>query len=76
MLSFDYEYQADFVLSLLSSEIAKNFIKSLIFEDNKRLITASLLNRINLEAIALYLGKEKEYNECFKKEKIVQYSLF
>lgn len=75
-LSFDYENQADFILYLLRSKIAQNFINSLIFPDSKRIITSNLLNRISLRTIAFELGKQKEYNKYFEKESHLQYSLF
>ncbi|NCO76544.1 MAG: SAM-dependent methyltransferase [Cyanobacteria bacterium] len=76
MLSFDDEKKSDFILQLLNSSIAKSFLNSLIFSDNKRLITISLLNRISLSSIALYLGKEKEYDNYFNSIQNLQYSLF
>lgn len=34
-----------YILQILNSSVAKKFLDSLIFSDNKRLITTSLLNR-------------------------------
>lgn len=65
MLGFEFESQADFVLEILTSEICKEFINSLVFIDNKRPITVALLNRINIKNIALNLGLEHRYNSLF-----------
>lgn len=75
-LSFDDEEKANFILELLNSYLVQNFIKSIIFTDNKRLVTVSLLQRINLRTIALYLGKEKKYDDYFQLTQNIQYSLF
>lgn len=75
-LSFDYENQADFILSLLRSKIAQSFINSLVFPDSKRMITINLLKRINLRLISIKLGGENKYNKYFKTENNIQYSLF
>lgn len=76
LLSFDDEKKADFILELLNSDLVKNFINSLIFTDNKRLITGGLLNRINLRVIAVMLGREKDYEYYFKSTQNQQYALF
>lgn len=76
LLSFDDDKKADFILELLNSSLAQQFINSLIFRDNKRLITISLLNRINLRSIAVNLAKEKKYDDYFNSTLNLQYSLF
>jgi len=65
MLGFDSEEQADFVLKILTSEVCKEFINSLVFIDNKRPITVALLNRINIKNIALSLGLLHRYDSLF-----------
>lgn len=65
LLGFKYENEADFILKLLTSEVCKNFIESIIFLDNKRPITVALLNRINFKEISKELRLEKEYEEIF-----------
>lgn len=64
-LGFDVKQEAEFVLDLLTSEVATRFIHSIVFNDNKRPITAGLLNRISLYNIALMLDREKEYLSIF-----------
>ncbi|CAA6828114.1 MAG: SAM-dependent methyltransferase, partial [uncultured Sulfurovum sp.] len=65
MLGFDSEKEADFVLSLLLSDVCQDFISSIVFLDNKRPITVALLSRINLRKIAELLGVEKKYEGLF-----------
>ncbi len=65
MLGFDTQKETDFVLKLLKSDIADKFIGSLVFKDNKRPITVSLLNRINLRAIASRLSLRAEFDNYF-----------
>ena len=65
-LGFDTKQEAEFVLELLTSSVAGEFISSIVFEDNKRPITAGLLNRISLFKIALMIGKEKTYRALFQ----------
>jgi hypothetical protein len=65
-LSFDDFEKAQFIYYLLSSELAAKFISSIIFQDSKRPITASLLNRINLREIALKLNLKSKYDELFE----------
>jgi hypothetical protein len=68
MLGFHLEEQADFVLKILTSEVCKEFINSLVFIDNKRPITIALLNRIKIKNIALSLGLLHRYDLLFPKK--------
>ena len=76
MLGFDKKNQAIFVHEILTSDIAKRFIDSLVFKDSKRPITVALLNRINIESIAKKLGLHDEYKKLFTGNKPKQLSLF
>lgn len=76
MLGFDKKNQAVFVYEILTSDIAKKFINSLVFKDSKRPITVALLNRINIEAIAKKIGLHDEYKRLFASNKPKQLSLF
>jgi len=53
------QHEALFVCSLLNSDIAKRFIRALVFFDAKRPITIDVLNRIDLNRIAEKLKLEK-----------------
>lgn len=75
MLGVDSEAEADLILTILESDIAKSFINSLIFEDNKRIITASILNRMNLRCIALRLELSEDFDHFFVKDNSKQLSL-
>jgi len=52
MLGFEKKSQAMFVYMVLTSEITHELIDSIVFKDNKRPVTVSLLNRINIETIS------------------------
>jgi len=64
-LGFEKEKTAHFVWRLLSSDIAKQFIDSVVFKDDKRPVTAALLNRINLEELAKMTGMHDQFHEMF-----------
>lgn len=51
------ETEAQFVCELLSSEIAKQFLQSLIFMDAKRPITIDVLKRVSFVELAKSLGR-------------------
>jgi len=69
-LSFRSPEEAHFVLRLLNSGIARRFLDALIFRDNKRPITASLLNRLSLKALAGRLDLLEEYIALFGQTKV------
>jgi len=48
---------------LLNSAVAEEFFKSFIFWDAKRPITAGILKRLNLAALARELGSEDRIQE-------------
>jgi len=50
--------EAHYLAGLLNSKVAKEFFKAFIFWDAKRPITASILGRLNLMALAKELGTE------------------
>ncbi len=65
MLGFGSYQQAVLVYELLISEMVGQFIDSIIFLDNKRPVTSSLLNRIRLLEVAKVLGKEETFFKLF-----------
>ena len=76
MMSFESEEKAEFVYRLLSSEVAGDFIDSVVFKDSKRPVTVALLNRISLKYLANHLGLADKYNSFFEKSKQKQLNLF
>jgi hypothetical protein len=56
-LSFQTAKDARLVCSLLNSQVAKDFFSAFIFWDAKRPITAELLQRLDLRALAAELGE-------------------
>lgn len=67
-LACDTEGQARYLASLLNSDVARSFYKAFIFWDNKRPITADLLGRLDLRAVARELGSESEFDRHFTFE--------
>jgi len=65
------EEEARSVASLLNSETAREFLSALIFWDAKRPITADLLSRLDLQALAREVGTEAtvpgEFESLFDK---------
>jgi hypothetical protein len=55
------EDEAKFVTDLLNSKPAQEYFYSMIFWSDKRPITIDLLKRLNLHALSVELGLEKEY---------------
>lgn len=61
-ISADSKDEADFLCLLLNSEPCQRYLNSMIFWDEKRPITAELLKRVNLQAVASFLGKGERYS--------------
>ena len=70
LLSFDKKEEMNFVYDMLNSKICKDFISSLVFLDNKRPITVSLLNRISIKEVAKLNGKIDIYQELFEQNNL------
>ncbi|MEM7183130.1 MAG: SAM-dependent methyltransferase [Spirochaetota bacterium] len=66
MLDFALEAQADLAQRLLNSQVCRELLRSLTFLDQKRPVTMSLLNRINLRAIAEKTNLLREYEKTFR----------
>jgi len=65
--------EAECLVQLLNSEIAKEALGSLVFWSDKRPITVDLLSRLNLQALAKELGLEDCYlNHLEKREKVTR----
>jgi len=58
------EEEAELLHGLLSSEVATEFLRSLVFIDSKRPITIDVLRRISFVELARELGKMKELEAC------------
>lgn len=57
--------EAELLASMLNSSIAQQFFHAFIFWDNKRPITATLLNQLNLFALAKELECELAFQQLF-----------
>jgi hypothetical protein len=58
--------EAQFLVSLLNSSIAKEFFSAIIFWDAKRPITVAVLRRLDLVAVATELGVEADLERHLK----------
>lgn len=68
MLCFDKIEEVNLVHTLLTSDYCRRFINSIVFTDNKRPITAALLNRINLKELAKLLDLSEAYETLFSDD--------
>ncbi len=62
LISCKTKQEADLLTSLLTSDTAQQFFSAHIFWDAKRPITLATLSRLDLEALAKQLGKERQFN--------------
>jgi hypothetical protein len=60
------EQEVSFVSLLLNSDIAKRFLRTLVFHDAKRPVTIDVLNRIDLKRVAERLGLESDARKYFR----------
>jgi tRNA1(Val) A37 N6-methylase TrmN6 len=59
----DSRQEAEYLAELLNSDIAKQFFEAFIFWDKKRPITAGILRRLDLMALAKALGTEDQMRD-------------
>lgn len=62
--------EAELFHELLTSKVANGFLKSLIFTDSKRPITADVLKRISFVELARKLGRLKELRQMLGTESV------
>ena len=74
-ISFDTKEEAEFILSLLKSDVAEQYLNARISWESKRPVKTELLNSIDLEKLAKVNNKEGLYHKLFGKA-IVQNLLF
>jgi hypothetical protein len=60
-LPFQHEDEARIVAAILNSPACQEFLSTLVFADSKRPITVELLQRLNLNAIAVEAGMAGEW---------------
>lgn len=73
-LSCSSQQEADYISGLLNSNLAKDYLNSMIFWEDKRPVTIEILKRLNLQALARSLGSENEYLEITKQKGVPKYS--
>ena len=64
--------EADFVRLLLNSDVAKQFLHSLIFFDAKRPVTIDVLNRMDLSRVAERLGLEDKARKYLQEASLFE----
>lgn len=75
-LATETEEEALLLAHLLNSEPAREFFAAFIFWDAKRPITASILNKLNIEALAQLLGQTQLLNRSRPPAQSTQLRLF
>ncbi|MGB3534072.1 MAG: SAM-dependent methyltransferase [Microcoleaceae cyanobacterium] len=71
-LSFDTEEESQFIFSLITSEPSLELLNSMIFWDEKRPITISILKRLSLKAVAKELGVLERYLQWAEAVQVVK----
>ncbi|MGB3402369.1 MAG: methyltransferase domain-containing protein [Microcoleaceae cyanobacterium] len=71
-LSFDDEEEAKFILELVTSKPSLEFLNSMIFWDEKRPITITILKRLSLKAVAQELGVLERYLQWAEAVQLVK----
>jgi methylase of polypeptide subunit release factors len=61
--------EADFIAQLLASKPAQDFLRSMIFWDEKRPITVELLKRLDMHSVAIELGLEESYTNFARRRR-------
>lgn len=71
-LACDSKNEAQILTNLLNSKTATDFFSSFIFWDSKRPITAKILNKLNITALAKHLHSKKEISITQYKEHLAR----
>jgi len=66
-LGFDHEEDARLVHHILNTQAAQDFLRSMMFMDAKRPVTAELLNRLDLVTLAAEAGHEPQFREALNR---------
>lgn len=66
-LSCQTRQEAEFLLDLLRSAPAQEFLGANVFWDEKRPITTNVLRRLSLKAVAIRVDQEKEYQRWCRR---------
>lgn len=66
--------ECEFLLRLLSSEPARDFLSAFVFRDAKRPVTAEMLNRLDIEALAEELGENGEIVSLLARRQVHRYA--
>lgn len=72
-LSCYSQQEAFFIAHLLNSDLAKEFLNTMIFWEDKRPITIEILKRLSIHSLARSLDSESEYLEIVKHKGVPNY---
>lgn len=75
-IGFDTLEQAEYIWSLLNTDIVEKLLKSICFGDAKRMITKDILMRIDLKKVAQMIDYKPYFLEDKRKQEKLQLSLF
>lgn len=75
-IGFDTLEQAEYIWNLLNTDIVVNLLKSISFNDAKRMITKDILMRIDLKKLAKIKGDKTCFWDNIEKRQAFQLSLF
>lgn len=75
-IGFDTLEQAKYVWQLLNTDTVASFLKSISFQDSKRMITKEVLMRIDLKKVANLRGDKTDMSDFIKNKQESQLTLF
>lgn len=75
-IGFDTLEQAEYIWNLLNTDIVVNLLKSISFNDAKRMITKDILMRIDFKKLAKIKGDKTCFWDNIEKRQAFQLSLF
>jgi hypothetical protein len=64
------EAEAEFIVSLLTSRPAHEFLQSMIHWDEKRPVTVEILKRLSIQRLAAAQGREEDYVHFTEREEL------
>ena len=75
-IGFDTLEQAEYIWNLLNTDIVEKLLKSISFDDAKRMITKDILMRIDLKKVAEKKDDKPYFWNNLKNEQELQLNLF
>lgn len=72
-LSFHTKKEAEFVLKMLTSSPAIEFLESMVFWDEKRPVTVQILRRLSIKKVAEEIGEIEKYTQLCEGKRTFKY---